>query len=191
MFLRDVGLSPNYNPEAHILHSHRRENLKSSSSRTDTPPFGFHFPLPCSPTLSGASSLTTQVKVTLQLTVRQSVCLGVEPHLGLMIRYYIQFDCYCLVLALSDARTGLSFVRVIVSSNMSVARKYNIPTFYMFYMLFHCERTAEYKSLFQRFTSCQRSACATRATKKHLSPEAKLPGHEADHSPPPYLLVLN
>jgi hypothetical protein len=28
-----------------------------------------------------------QVQVTLRLTVSQSVCLGVEPHPGLMIRY--------------------------------------------------------------------------------------------------------
>jgi hypothetical protein len=29
------------------------------------------------------------VRVTLGLTVSQSVCLGVEPHLGLMTRYYV------------------------------------------------------------------------------------------------------
>jgi hypothetical protein len=53
-----------------------------------------------------------KVKVTLQLTVSQSVTLGVEPHLGLMTRYLLLFDSYGLVLwgALSDERTGLSFM---------------------------------------------------------------------------------
>jgi hypothetical protein len=38
-----------------------------------------------------------KVKVTLRLTVRQSVSLGVEPHLGLMPRYLLLFDSYGLV----------------------------------------------------------------------------------------------
>jgi hypothetical protein len=38
-----------------------------------------------------------QVKVTLPLTVGQSVSLGVEPHLGLMTRYLLLFDSYCIV----------------------------------------------------------------------------------------------
>jgi hypothetical protein len=38
-----------------------------------------------------------KVKVTLRMTVTQSVSLGVEPHLGLMIRYLLLFDNYGLV----------------------------------------------------------------------------------------------
>jgi hypothetical protein len=56
--------------------------------------------------------LETQIKVTLRLTVIQSVSLSVEPHLEFMTRYY-----YCLTVTvlflwgvLSDERTGLSFV---------------------------------------------------------------------------------
>jgi hypothetical protein len=61
----------------------------------------------------------TQVRsgqVRLQLTVSQSVCLGVEPHLGLMTRYlFIYFFLWKLQScqfwgALSDERSGLSFV---------------------------------------------------------------------------------
>jgi hypothetical protein len=37
-----------------------------------------------------------KVKVTLRLTVSQSVSLGVEPHLGLMTRYLLLFDSYGL-----------------------------------------------------------------------------------------------
>jgi hypothetical protein len=53
-----------------------------------------------------------KVKVTLQLTVSQSVSLGVQPHLGLMTRYLLLFDSYDLLLwgVLSDERIGLSFV---------------------------------------------------------------------------------
>jgi hypothetical protein len=42
-------------------------------------------------------SVASQVKVTLRLTVSQSVTLGVEPHLGLMTRYLLLFDSYGLV----------------------------------------------------------------------------------------------
>jgi hypothetical protein len=57
-------------------------------------------------------SVLLKVKVTLRLTVSQSVSLGVEPHLGLMTRYLILFDSYGLVSVgrLSNERTGLSFV---------------------------------------------------------------------------------
>jgi hypothetical protein len=52
----------------------------------------------------------------MRLTVSRSVSLGVEPHLGLMTRYLLLFDSYCLVFVgggpLSDVRTGLSFVYV-------------------------------------------------------------------------------
>jgi hypothetical protein len=67
--------------------------------------------------------LLTQVKVTLQLTFSQLVCLGVEPHLGLMTRYFFYlFFVKVAVLsiwgALSDERTGLSFV----SQSLEVGR---------------------------------------------------------------------
>jgi hypothetical protein len=56
-----------------------------------------------------------KVKVTLRLTVSQSVCLGVEPRLGLMTRYLGLFWMKVAVLsvwgALSDERSGQSFVR--------------------------------------------------------------------------------
>jgi hypothetical protein len=38
-----------------------------------------------------------KVKVTLRLTVSQSVSLGVEPHLGFMTRYLLLFDSYGLI----------------------------------------------------------------------------------------------
>jgi hypothetical protein len=46
------------------------------------------------------SSLCIQVKVkvTLRLTVSQSVCLGVEPHLGPTTRYLLLCGSYGLVL---------------------------------------------------------------------------------------------
>jgi hypothetical protein len=41
--------------------------------------------------------LRLKVKVTLRLTVSQSVSLGVEPHLGLMTKHFLLFDIYGLV----------------------------------------------------------------------------------------------
>jgi hypothetical protein len=43
---------------------------------------------------STCSTLQSQSKVTLRLTVSQSVSLGVEPHLGLTTRYLLLFDNY-------------------------------------------------------------------------------------------------
>jgi hypothetical protein len=43
------------------------------------------------------ASTPVKVKVTLRLTVSQSVSLGVEPHLGLLTRYLVPFDSYGLV----------------------------------------------------------------------------------------------
>jgi hypothetical protein len=57
-----------------------------------------------------------EVEVTLQLTVSQSVCQGIEPILGLVTRYYFLSKGCCLKVAvlslwgaLSDERSGLSF----------------------------------------------------------------------------------
>jgi hypothetical protein len=40
------------------------------------------------------SQVEVEVKVTLRLTVGQSVSLGVEPYVGLMTRYLLLFDSY-------------------------------------------------------------------------------------------------
>jgi hypothetical protein len=54
----------------------------------------------------------SKVKVTLRLTVSQSVSLDVEPHLGLMTRYLLPFDSYDLVFVGRSLwrETGLSFI---------------------------------------------------------------------------------
>jgi hypothetical protein len=43
------------------------------------------------------STVQVKVKVTLRLTVSQSVRLGVEPNLGLLTRAFFFFQSYCLV----------------------------------------------------------------------------------------------
>jgi hypothetical protein len=57
------------------------------------------------------------VKVTLQLTVSQPLCQGIEPILGLVTRYYFLSEgCFLKFAVLSfwgvpsDERSGLSFV---------------------------------------------------------------------------------
>jgi hypothetical protein len=62
--------------------------------------------------------IRARVRVTLQLTVSQSVSLGVEPNLGLLTRdIFLSFFFFFLKVsvlsyggALSDERSGLSFV---------------------------------------------------------------------------------
>jgi hypothetical protein len=39
----------------------------------------------------------SEVEVTLQLTVSQSVCQGIEPTLGLVTRYYFLSEICCFV----------------------------------------------------------------------------------------------
>jgi hypothetical protein len=61
--------------------------------------------------LGAVGSRQIQAQVTLQLTVSQLVCLGVEPLMGLMTRMYVmssllQYESSCGVL--SDERAGLS-----------------------------------------------------------------------------------
>jgi hypothetical protein len=65
-----------------------------------------------------------RVRVTLRLTVRQSVRNGVEPHVGLMTWYLLLFESYGPVLwgTLSDERTGLSFVYAAVPCQCSLSR---------------------------------------------------------------------
>jgi hypothetical protein len=67
----------------------------------------------------------SQVKVTLRLTVSQSVSLDVEPHLGLMTRYLLLFDNYGLVVRVSlDSRPyfTLSDLRLPFSSPPTTRR---------------------------------------------------------------------
>jgi hypothetical protein len=54
-------------------------------------------------------------QVTLQLTVSQSVCLGVEPNLGLLTSdiFFLKLQSCLIWGALSDERSGLSFVSLL------------------------------------------------------------------------------
>jgi hypothetical protein len=59
--------------------------------------------------------------VTLRLTVSQSVCLGVEPALGLwpdffLLLFFFKFAVFILWGAFSDERSSLSFVNTVCSS---------------------------------------------------------------------------
>jgi hypothetical protein len=58
-----------------------------------------------------------KVKLTFRLTVSQSASLGVKPHLGPMTRYLLLCEVTDLFLwgALSDERTGLSFIYVLLA----------------------------------------------------------------------------
>jgi hypothetical protein len=74
--------------------------------------------------LPSSRGICVKIKVTLRLTVGQSVSQSLlvsSPHLGLMTRYLLLFDSYSIVMwsALSDERTGLSFVRVTVCISKS------------------------------------------------------------------------
>jgi hypothetical protein len=62
-------------------------------------------------------TVQVKVKVTLQLTVSQSLCQGIEPILGLVTRFYflsegcfLKFAVLSFWGALSDERSGLSFI---------------------------------------------------------------------------------
>jgi hypothetical protein len=72
----------------------------------------------------------TKSKVTLRLTISQSVCFGVEPTLGLVTRYYFLSEGCCLKVAvlsllgaLSDERSGMStlFISLLILKNTDVS----------------------------------------------------------------------
>jgi hypothetical protein len=71
-----------------------------------------------------SDSLVLKFKVTLRLTVSQSVSLHVEPHLVLMTRNLLLFHSYGLILwgALSEERTGLSFIYAAGPRQRSLSR---------------------------------------------------------------------
>jgi hypothetical protein len=60
------------------------------------------------------------------MTVGQSVCLGVEPALGLVTRFFPFFPPKVVVLslwgALSDERSGLSFVSLLSIQSIVVSQ---------------------------------------------------------------------
>jgi hypothetical protein len=68
--------------------------------------------------------IKVKVKVTLRLTVSQSVSLGVEPHLGLMTRYLLLFDSYGLVFvgapSLTRGRVCLLYMLLALASAATV-----------------------------------------------------------------------
>jgi hypothetical protein len=80
--------------------------------------------------------MSSQVKVTLRVTVSQPVGLGVEPHLGLMTRYLLLFDSYGLVfwgaLSLTRGRVCLLYMllalvsAVFLGSESLVTREKNL-----------------------------------------------------------------
>jgi hypothetical protein len=63
---------------------------------------------------------SSQVKVTLRLTVSQSASLGVEPHLGLMTRYLLLLDsyglCFCGTPSLTRGRVCLFYMLLALAS---------------------------------------------------------------------------
>jgi hypothetical protein len=65
-------------------------------------------------------SQVTQSQISFRLTVSKSVGLGVEPHLGLMTKYLLFFDCYGLVLcgapSLTRGRVCLLYMLVALAS---------------------------------------------------------------------------
>jgi hypothetical protein len=64
--------------------------------------------------------IQVKVKVTLRLTVSQSVSLGVEPHLEVITRYVLLFNSYGLILwgapFLTRGRSCLLYMLLVLAS---------------------------------------------------------------------------
>jgi hypothetical protein len=73
-----------------------------------------------------------------KVILRQSVSLGVEPHVGLMTRYLLLFDSYGPFLwgALSDERTGLFFFCICCCP--SPAQSFSGPSPFGLETIFYC-----------------------------------------------------
>jgi hypothetical protein len=71
------------------------------------------------------SPVRVRVRVTLQMTVSQSVCLGVEPNLGLLTRnIYFFFESYSLVLFGAPSLTRGRVCHLSVYSQSTVVSQY-------------------------------------------------------------------
>jgi hypothetical protein len=77
-----------------VLTSH---SLATDSNRGDSSASHAQV-LASQPLMQNSTELSTQVKVTLRVTVSQSVNLAVKPNLGLMTRYLLLFDSYSFVI---------------------------------------------------------------------------------------------
>jgi hypothetical protein len=113
-----------------------------------------------------------RVRVTLRLTVSQSVCLGIEPFLGLMTRYlFICLEVAVLSIwdALSDERSvshSKSFVIIYIVQYLQV-----IKNVYVQYVQCLCQSrlgTADYALLFGAFVPLLFFYTTVRATWKLL-----------------------
>jgi hypothetical protein len=74
-------------------------------------------------------------KVTLRLMVSQSVSLGVKPHLGLITRYLLLFDCYGLVFCGASSLTRgrvchLSMLLALPAQSLSVPSPLRLTTIF-------------------------------------------------------------
>jgi hypothetical protein len=87
------------------------------------------------PRLHTGLTILFKVKVTMRLTVSQSVSLGVVPHLGPMTRYLLLFDSYGLIFcgapSLTRGRVCLSYMLLAIASavflgSQSLGTRYHI-----------------------------------------------------------------
>jgi hypothetical protein len=88
---------------------------------------------------------SVRVRVTLQLTVSQSVCLGVESNLGLLIRdlfFFFWKLLSCHLGAFSDEMSGLSFVSPLAIQSKIVS----VFTYKIYNDIYISERTATFIS---------------------------------------------
>jgi hypothetical protein len=119
----------------HILQYHCKSfpthNIFTSSCLVTASNNGYSSASGLKSPLNGGSLQTeiffrVRVRVTLRLTVSQSVCLGVEPRLGLMSSYLIQLKITVLSIwgALSDERSGLSGIDPVYDFCSRILKKY-------------------------------------------------------------------
>jgi hypothetical protein len=96
-------------------------------------------------------SSQVKVKVTLRLTVSQSVCLGVEPKYGTFDQSFFFFwklqSCHFWG-ALSDERSGLSCVNLVIEVYSSLSFLQNI--YITIYNVEHIYKTIKYLNIFTK-----------------------------------------
>jgi hypothetical protein len=126
-------------PQSHSGHYGKNKNPNTSVGTSHSAKQTISTPSVLMPNRQSYSRRAkVRVRVTLQLTVSQSVCWYRAPS-GLTTRYLLLLDSYGLVLwggAFSDERTGLSCVRV--GQQWLVGCQYiQLYIFYMLYMRYY------------------------------------------------------
>jgi hypothetical protein len=115
-------------------------------------------------------TVRVRVRVTLRLTVSQSVCLGVEHNYGTfdhrifiyLFSFWMLQSCHFGGGALSDVRSGLSCVSLVTEVYSSLSFVQNIYIYITIYSVKHFYKTIAYLNIFTKVVNIYNNSITDR-----------------------------